>query len=183
MRTPLAVLLLSTLPFATLAFSAMAAGSDDTAPPATTETTTKCEKGLIWDEKTEKCLKAEDQSLNDDTRFGAVRELAYAGRPEEALVVLATMHEGDTDRVLTYLGFANRKAGRMQIGLDYYAQALKQNPDNILTRSYLGQAYIELGKTDLAQAQLDEILSRGGSGSWAEASLTEAIATGKTENY
>lgn len=174
----LATLVLSTLPFA-----ALAAGSDDTAPPTPTETTTTCEKGLIWDVKTQKCLKPEDQSFNDDARFDAVRELAYAGRPNEALVVLAAMKEGQTDRVLTYLGFANRKAGNIELGLNYYAQALEVNPDNILTRSYLGQTYVELGEIAMAETQLAEIRKRGGSGTWAEASLASAVTTGQTVNY
>ena len=68
-------------------------------------------------------------------RFLVMRELAYAGRPDEALRVLASMSEGKTDRVPTYLGFANRKAGRLQAGLSFYAQAFNQNPDNIQARS------------------------------------------------
>ncbi len=164
-----------------------AAGTEDAAdttePPATTETTTECKEGEVFDEEEKKCLKAEDSSLNDDQRFRAVRELAYAGRPEEALLILATMTEGDTDRVLTYKGFANRKAGRLEEGLAFYNQALALNPDNILTRSYMGQMFVEMGEIDAAKLQLDEIRARGGEGTWAEASLASAIATGKTMNY
>jgi tetratricopeptide (TPR) repeat protein len=173
-----AILLLSALPFA-----AFAAGSDDTAPPTPTETTTECKEGEVWDEKTKACIAPEDARLDDDTRFKAVRELAYAGRPEDALRVLASMTEGDTDRVLTYLGFANRKAGRLEEGLAYYAQALAVNPDNILARSYLGQAYVDMGEMQLASAELDQIRARGGMGSWAEASLSQALATGRTISY
>jgi transposase len=53
-------------------------------------------KGTVWDEKTKTCIKAEESSLNDDQRFGAVRELAYAGRYDEATAVLAAMTEGET---------------------------------------------------------------------------------------
>ncbi len=52
---------------------ALAAGSDDSEPPKPTATTTECTKGEVWDERTASCIKAEDQSLNDDQRFGAVR--------------------------------------------------------------------------------------------------------------
>ena len=138
---PLFATLLAAMPM-----TAFAAGSDTSEPPTPTETTTKCEKGQIFDEKTKLCVVPEKTGLNDDTRFDAVRELAHAGRPEEALLVLAAMTEGDTDRVLTYKGFANRKAGRIEVGLQFYAQALAQNPDNILARSYLGQAYVEMNE-------------------------------------
>lgn len=174
----LAIVMLSTLPVA-----AFGAGSQDTAPPTPTETTTECKEGEVWDEKTKLCTAPEDARLNDDIRFQAARELAYAGRPDDALRVLATMREGNSDRVLTYLGFANRKAGRLEDGLAYYAQALAANPDNILARSYLGQAYVDMGETELAMAELIQIRNRGGSDSWAAAALSEALVTGHTRSY
>lgn len=121
--------------------------------------------------------------LDDDTRFRAVRELAWAGRPEDALIVLAARTKGKTDRVLTHIGFANRKAGRMDKGLAACARALALNPDNILCRSCPGQACVELGRIDLAEVQLAGIRARGGSGLWAETALQSAIQTGETHDY
>jgi Flp pilus assembly protein TadD len=175
----LAITALSLMP----ATGAFAAGSDDTEPPTPTETTTECKDGQVWDAETKKCVAPEDARLDDDTRFKAVRELAWAGRPEEALAVLAAMQEGETDRVLTYMGFAHRKAGRIEEGLANYARALDANPDNILARSYLGQALVELNEIDMARTQLGEIRARGGSGTWAEVALADAIATGQTYSY
>ena len=168
---------------ALLPFAALAAGSDDTEPPPATQTSTECINGQVWDEATKSCVDAKSGQLDDDTRFQAVRELAWAGRPEDALIVLSAMTEGQTDRVLTYIGFANRKAGRMAEGLAAYDAALALNPDNLLCRSYLGQAYVELGKIELAQLQLDEIRARGGDGLWAETALESAIRTGETHSY
>jgi tetratricopeptide (TPR) repeat protein len=173
------VLLISTL----MPFAAFAAGSDDTEPPKPTETTTVCEEGLVWDVKIEKCVKPDDLSLNDDQRFKAVRELAYAGRPDDALVVLATMTEGDTDRVLTYRGFALRKSGDIEGGIAAYEAALAQNPDNILAHSYYGQLLVEMDEMAMARGHLDAIRNAGGDGTWAEASLERAIATGVTYNF
>ena len=174
----LAILMLTALPYA-----AFAAGSDDTAPPTPTQTSEDCKKGEIWDEKTSLCVAPEKTGMTDDQRFLAVRELAYAGRPDDALRVLHSMSEGRTDRVLTYLGFANRKAGRLEQGLSYYAEALIRNPDNIQARSYLGQAYVEMNELVLASAELDQIRLRGGAGSWAELTLAKAVATGQTTSY
>lgn len=168
---------------ATLPIAGFAAGSDDTAPPEPTETTTKCTDAMVWDDARQECVKPDDAALNNDTRFRAVRELAYADRPEEALIVLAAMTEGKSDRVLTYLGFANRKAGRPEIGMDHYAHALDVNPDNILARSYLGQMLVQMGDVSAARRQLDEIRTRGGAGTWAEASLARAVGTGQTLSY
>ncbi len=171
-------LLLSFLPAA-----AWAVGSDDSEPPKPTETTTKCEGGQVWDDKTKACVNPQSGRLDDDTRFRAVRELAWAGRPDEALAVLATMTEGETDRVLTYRGFALRKSGDLEGGLAAYEAALQQNPDNILARSYFGQMLVEMDEMQMASLQVDEIRARSGAGTWAEQALARAIATGITYSF
>ena len=168
---------------AALPFAAFAAGSDDPQPPTATETTTECKTGEVWDEKTSACIKAEDSSLNDDQRYNAVRELAYAGRYPEALAMLDTMTEGDTARVMTYRGFALRKSGQVEQGIAAYEQAIAMDPANILARSYYGQLLVEMNEMDLAQIQLAGIRSHDGAGTWAERALATAIATGVTYTY
>jgi tetratricopeptide (TPR) repeat protein len=169
----------------TLAFpvAAFAVGTEDEEPPTPTETTTVCEEGLVWDEKTETCIKPEDSSLNDDVRFRAVRELAYADRPEEALAVLATMREGETPRVLTYRGFALRKSGRIEEGIAAYERAIALDPRNRLARSYFGQLLVEMNEMDLAREQLTAIRATGGTGTWPERALAKAIETGITYSF
>lgn len=162
---------------------ALAAGSGDATPPTPTQTSKDCTKAQIWDEESKTCIDAKDSRLDDDTRMQAVRELAWAGQPDRALEVLRAVTEGDSDRVLTYRAFALRKAGQIEAGLQGYAHALRVNPDNILARSYLGQLYVEMAELDLARAELDEIRSRGGRGTWAETALAEAIRTGRTLRY
>ena len=162
---------------------ALAVGSDDSEPPKPTATTTECAKGEVWDEKTKACIKAEDQSLNDDQRYGAVRELAYAGRLDEAMAMLATMTEGDTSRVLTYRGFLLRQTGRVEEGIAAYERAIALDPANILARSYYGQLLVQMDERQLAQAQLDAIRTAGGTGTWAETALARAITTGVTYSY
>lgn len=175
--------LLATLLVATLPFAAFAAGSDDTEPPKPTETTTDCTEGQVWDADSKSCVNPEDARLDDDSRFDAVRELAWAGRPEEALRVLAAMTEGETDRVRTYQGFALRKSGRIEEGLAAYEAALAANPANILARSYYGQALVEQGEYEMASAQLLAIDHYGGRASWAHRALAQAIQTGQTTSY
>jgi tetratricopeptide (TPR) repeat protein len=177
MRTILAAILACT------PHLAFAAGSDDTEPPAPTETTTECAKGEVWDEKTKACIKADEQSLNDDQRYGAVRELAYAGRADEALAILATMTEGDTPRVLTYQGFLLRQTGRIEEGIAAYERAIALDAGNILARSYYGQLLVQMNETEMAELQLAAIRMHGGGGTWAERSLATAIETGVTYTY
>jgi Flp pilus assembly protein TadD len=164
-------------------FAALAAGSDDTGAPAPTETTTTCEEGMVFDEKTKACVAPEQTGMDNDTRYRAVRELAHAGRTDDAFRVLASMTEGETDRVMTYQGFLNRQAGNWEAALAAYDTALTINPDNILARSYYGQALVLMNEITLASVQLDEIRARGGRGTWAEAALATAIRTGETATY
>ena len=173
-----AILLATVLPL-----TAYAAGSDSTSPPKPTATTTECKKGEIFDAKTKTCTDAKSGALDDDARFDAVRELAYAKRYDEARTMLAAMTEGETDRVLTYRGFLARKTGDVPAGMAFYAAALDANPDNILARSYMGQALVEAGDTAAAARQLTEIRARGGNGTWAEASLAQAVGSGQTLDY
>ena len=171
---------------ATLALApqfAFAAGSDDTAPPKPTETTTQCVEGEVFDEKTATCIKAEGAGLTDDQRYGAVRELAYANRYDEALAMLATMTEGKTARVMTYEGFLLRKTGKIEDGIAAYERAIALDGANILARSYYGQLLVEMNETALAEVQLAAIVESGGAGTWAETSLASAIKTGVTYSY
>ncbi len=166
-----------------IAYRALFAGTDDETPPEPTATTTECVDGKVYDEGKKACVAPEDSSLNNDERYRAVRELAYAGQPAAALRVLMAMTEGQSDRVLTYTGFLNRQMGNWEAGIAAYEMALQINPDNILARSYFGQALVLMNETDMAAAQLDEIRKRGGAGTWAEQSLATAILTGTTTTY
>ena len=155
----------------------LAAGGDGGAPSKP-----KCEDGQVYDKKTKKCVAAQEGNLDVDTLYETVRELAHAGRYMDAQTVLAAMPQAD-DRTLTYLGFTNRKIGRMDVAMGYYSQALAVNPANILARSYMGQGLVEQGKIADALVQLRAIRAHGGGGTWAEASLRTAIATGQTYTY
>lgn len=163
------------LPFATTA--ALAAGGGEEKAPSKP----KCEKGLIYDKKSKTCV-TKDSNLDVDSLYENVRELAYAGRYDDAQVVLSNM-PADDDRTLTYLGFTNRKMGNTDAAMAYYNRALEVNPANILARSYMGQGFVEQGRLTEAVAQLRAIADHGGQGTWAEASLRTAIMDGKTSNY
>ena len=163
--------------------AAFAAGSGDNDPPEPTETTTKCKGAQVWDKAKKACVDAREGRLDNDQLYRAAREIAWAGRPADALAVLDAMTEGATDRVLTYRGFAHRKAGQWEKGRAFYAAALEQNPDNFLARSYLGQGLVERGDFAGAQAQWKEIRARGGAGTWAETALLAALETGTITGY
>ena len=158
--------------------SVWAVGGDD--PPVRTDTTKTCTDGLIWDADTRRCVKPADSSLRDTERLQAVREFAYAGQYRNAERVLDAVTDQTLDLVLTYRGFLARKQGRMAQAHDWYARALAQNPDNLLARSYLGQAHVAAGNLTLARHELSQIRARGGRETWAEISLRMALRSGRT---
>lgn len=160
---------------------AMAAGG--ATEPTTTKTSKDCKGVKVWDKKTKTCVNPQDSSLDQDEMIEAVRELAYAARNEDAQGLLRQMYNQNDDLVLTYWGFTNRKLGNLDAANVYYTRAISQNPDNILARSYMAQGFITEGRIDDAIAQWREIMDRGGEGTWAEASLRQAIRTGVTYNY
>lgn len=178
MRALLLCTVLATCPLAVLAV-----GFNDDDPPTPTETTKTCTDGQVWDAETESCVDPDKSGLNDADRMKAVRELAYAGRITDAERVLNAMVDQDSDAVLTYRGFTARKAGRTEDAHEWYARALKVNPDNLLARSYLGQWHLEKGDFQLARAQLSEIRQRGGRSTWPEISLRMAIQSGSGSSY
>lgn len=175
------------LPTAALALAlplaALAAGSDSSSPPKPTGTTQTCTKGLVFDAGSGKCVAPKDSRLDDDMRYEAVREFAYAGQYGNALATLDAMSEQDSDRVLTYRGFLARKTGDMETGMAFYRAALAVNPDNLLVRSYMGQAFVEMGNLEAAREQLTEIRRRGGRTGWPEFALRSAIKQGKGYSY
>jgi tetratricopeptide (TPR) repeat protein len=169
MRTLLALTL--TL-FASPAF---AVGDEDDTPPTPTETTTVCEDNEIYDEETKTCVPADKQSLNDDQRYRAVRELAYAGAYDRALAIVAVANEPKDPRFLNYQGFISRKQGNMDAALAFYAAALTIDPDYHLARSYMGQGLFAAGDIAGAEAQLTQIAKRGGRHGWPYRALSMTL--------
>lgn len=157
-----------------------AAGGGGSEPPTTTVNT--CKDSQVFDVNEGKCVDPKNSSLDRDDLYETVRQLAYAGRYLDAQGVLEAMEADDPGR-LTYMGFTHRKLGNMDLAMVYYEKAIAADPANILARSYMGQGFVEDGNVSLAMAQLQQIRAHGGSGTWAETSLRNAIATGTTYSY
>ena len=162
---------------------AVAVGSDSDTPATPTQTTTECSDGLVWDAESRSCVAPKESRLDNDTLYRAAREFAYAGQYDHALGALNAMSEGESDRVLTYLGFVHRKMGNTDKGHAYYTAAITRNPDNLLARSYYGQSLALEGNFTAAQAQLSEIRVRGGRGSWPEVALRLSLESGNSRSY
>jgi Flp pilus assembly protein TadD len=173
------VLLSAFISSATLT-AANAAGSEDGQPPEPTKTTQECKNGKVWDDAKKECVDPQKSGFNDDQLYRAAREMAYAGQYDNAIGVLKLAKNQDDPRILNYLGFANRKAGNVEVGMAYYRRALAKDANYLLARSYYGQGLLLQGDLEGARAQLVEIRDRGGRDTYAYSSLYESLKSGAT---
>jgi len=139
------------------------------------QTTTKCKKGEVWDKKKQKCVVPQYGMLDDDSIYAAGHDLAMAGRYDEAISVLTLAANKQDPRILNYLGYSHRHSGRVTVGLGYYEEALRIDPNYTLVREYLGEAHLQIGDLAGAQQQLSEIEKRTGKGSREYGMLSEQI--------
>lgn len=113
--------------------------------------------------------------IQDDELFQQGRLLAKQGQYDWAISVLSSVQNQNDPAVLNYLGYSNRKAGRLEIAITYYNKALAIDPNYVLAREYLGEGYVAAGRLDLAQIQLDEIANRAGKTSDEYIDLAKAM--------
>ena len=139
------------------------------------EPSSTCPAGKVWDKKTKKCVDAQRGAVDDDSLYAAGRALAEQGRYGEAITILSLAADKTDPRILNYLGYSHRKAGRVTVGLGYYQEALRHNPDYTLVREYMGEAYLQQGNVEAAKEQLGEIEKRCGKGCEEYAELARQI--------
>ncbi|MGB7433604.1 MAG: tetratricopeptide repeat protein [Ahrensia sp.] len=150
-----------------LSVPAFAAGGGDETPV--------CKAGMVYDKAKSKCVKAEEQSLNDDALLNNATALAYTGRYEEAITVIGMMKDSQTAPALNMLGYSTRNMGDLEAGLAFYRDALAIDPNYTLARSYMGQALIQSGNRRAAMIELDEIERRSGTDNRAYKLLAKAL--------
>lgn len=162
MKLVIATLLATTL---TASFAFAAGGTGNTAPAtapaakAPAALMAHCKKGQVALKKhgKMKCGTAKAELVPDTELYTQGWQLAKAGEYDWAIEVLSAVKDQNNPDVLNMLGYSNRKAGRIELGISYYDQALKLKPDFVRAREYLGEGYVAAGKLDLAKVQLGEI--------------------------
>jgi tetratricopeptide (TPR) repeat protein len=171
-----------------LALSSVAALAAGTTPPAapaaptTVPTQMKCKTGEVVKTVKKKgkmskmCVKATAGIIPDNELYAQGYLLAKTGQYDWALSAFNAMTDKQTPETLTMIGYSNRKAGRLEIAVSYYDQALAIQPDYVKAREYLGEGYVAAGRIDLAKLQLAEIAKRAGTSSAEYIDLSAAIA-------
>lgn len=124
------------------------------------------------------CLGEASADLSDAELFYAGYWLARSGAYREALSFLERANSPD-ERILTYAGFATRKLGNLAGAFAYYEKALERNPDYVVARAYMGEAFLARGEPAKAEEQLGEIADRCGVACVEYAELASAIAAAR----
>ncbi len=138
--------------------------------------TPSCKPGYVYDTNKQTCVKASSGLLDDEQLYQQGRALALGGHYEEALGALAAVQNHNDLKVLTMIGYAKRKLGKFEEGMAYYQQALAIDPGSADTREYLGEAYVETGRMDLAKAELANVQALCGTECEQYKDLAAAIA-------
>jgi len=152
----------------TIAFTLFQTGSvsadyADTGPFDDWKKPTKtCPKGTVWSSKLKKCVSKDSSLLDENDRYRYAVWLGKKGQHAVSIEILKTMADQRDPKVLTYLGYNNRKMGDFKKGVKLYKKALAIDPNYVLAREYLGEGYVKVGKLDLAREQLAEIEKRCG---------------------
>lgn len=107
------------------------------------------------------CVGPASLELSDADLFYAGYWMARLGRYDQAIAYLSAAKTPDA-RTLTYLGFATRKSGNVGKAFAFYEKALALDPDYVVARAYLGEAFVTVGNEKAAREQLAEIAQRCG---------------------
>ncbi len=167
--------------------SAFAAGdqpapADTAAPAALSAKALNCKRGEAakWageaETRKQSCVALAAGVMADDELYEQGKLLATEAEYDWALEVLALITKQDDAKVQNYIGYSNRKAGRLETGIEAYKKALALDPDYVQAREYLGEAYILAGKKDMAEAELAEIKTRCGDSCPEFAELQKALS-------
>jgi tetratricopeptide (TPR) repeat protein len=142
--------------------------------------TVNCKEGMTYNKQKGIC--EHTSLLDDENLYEQGRALALAGHYENALEALMAVRNKDDANVLTYIGYATRKMGKVDEGIAWYRKALAIDPNNIHTHEYLGEGYVAAGRNDLADVELARLESLCGRSCEQFEALAAAIA-GEPERW
>jgi len=135
-----------------------------------------CKVGEVYDAASKRCVKKQSSILPDENLAEYAFALAKAGRYQEALDTLDTLHDPNTAVALNYRGYITRKLGRVDEGIGFYLKSVALDPRYAQVREYLGEAYLLKGDPAAAKLQLAAIKGICGTTCDAYQHLAVAIA-------
>lgn len=89
------------------------------------------------------------------------RALIKKERFSDAIALLKAAGDRTPNNADIYnlLGYTHRKSGQLPLAFEYYAVALRMNPNHQEAHEYVGEAYLMDHKLDKAQEHLDKLAS------------------------
>ena len=151
--------------------SAVFAAAD---PPNPAPAPDKCSKFKKDSPEWKRCKQSSSRS--DEDRYELGYSQAMTGEYAAAIETLKAVGDKRDARVLTLIGFATRKLGRVEEAMGYYNLALSINPNLTSTRQYLGEAFLQRNEPAKAKEQLAQIAQRCGVGCEDYLKLADEIA-------
>jgi len=108
-----------------------------------------------------------DSSTNSAklTDYAKAVELINEADYEDAIPLLekSIREKGEYADALNQLGFAYRKSGKWNAGMQYYLKALELEPNHLGANEYLGELYLEQKDLPNAETQLAKLKAACGS--------------------
>lgn len=157
--------------------------------PATSPKQLRCKTGEVvktvqhtGKPDTKECAKVTGANLSNPELYQQGWLLAKTGEYDWAITVLSAVSDKNDPDVLNMLGYSNRKAGRLELGISFYAKALEQRPNFVRAREYLGEGLVAAGRVDQAKLQLEEISRICGTRCEEYEDLQKAINGDTSEN-
>ncbi len=138
--------------------------------------TPSCRSGFVYDGQSGQCVQNTARVVDDKSLYQTGRNLALAGRYREALTTLGAVRHKDA-MTLTMIGYSQREMGQYKQAMASYSKALALEPNNLNTHEYLGEAYVKLGRADLAKAELNTLKKLCGTGCEQYRDLAAAVSS------
>ena len=137
--------ILSIFIFTEVSFAAMSGGSSSSSSSSSTSYSSSSSGG--------------SEPYSPTSRFKDINKLIKLEKFAEAHKMLKELRKVNTDEAdrLNLLGFTARKSGDLAAAGEYYQQALALNPRHTGALEYQGELFIQLGKIELAKANLAKI--------------------------
>ena len=117
----------------------------------------RCKAGRVWSASRCGCVRQSSEWMTDEDLYLEAVSMAKSGQYTDALDLLRRIKDQDQAHILTYIGYATRKLGKLDEGIKYYHKALAMDPKNTLAREYLGEGLLTKGDLAGAKLQLAEI--------------------------
>ncbi|MDJ1159366.1 tetratricopeptide repeat protein [Chelatococcus sp. SYSU_G07232] len=153
----------------------LAAGSEPPpAPPAAQD------KSDVQKQPSQKKKRGQQSSDWRDGYRVAVSSI-QGGRYEDGLRALAALDRDNSPDVQNYLGYANRKLGRMEEARRHYEAALAIDPDHRGALEYYGEWHVDMNRLDEARGYLRRLATVCGTTCQEYEDLAEAIAQRATQ--